>query len=448
MTATAPSAVPPVDWIEVPDRSSRYLEPDIETMPRPALEALQEERLLGLLPHVYERSPLVRQIWRDADVHPGEVTTLAEFRRHAPFLDKDDVRRYRDQHGDRFGGLLCTDPAALKVIGTTSGTTGDPTPVPQQPFGPQVRGMSRDLWELGARPGDTALYLMFTFRAGHGIERFEQLDVAPVFVDQSPADVPALLEAARRFEPTVAYLFNNLMIAAIADHAEATGDDPADAFASVGAAAFGGEPMSDRSRALLDRWGMSAREMTSLGDVLGAMECREVAGYHAWEDLALVEHLDTESGREAADGAVGELVVTSLVERVAPLVRYRFGDLVTLTREPCACGRTHARAKVRGRTGDEVVVDGRAILPIDVWPFVEAVPATAAGLFQIVRPQRHCDALRLRVGTADPGAPGLRGELVDAVGAGLGVPVEVELVEQEVLLRSGPPHKIPRVARS
>jgi phenylacetate-CoA ligase len=431
--------------IELPDPSSRYLEPAIETMPRADLEALQEERILRLVPYVYQRSALIRQVWEASGVHPRDITSLAAYRERAPLIDKDDVRRYRHEHGDRFGGLLCAGPAGLKVLGATSGTTGDPTPIPQQPFGPLVRGVSRDLWEAGARPRDTVLFSMFTIRSAHAIERFEQIGVAPIFLDHSPDDVGLLLEAARRFRPTVHYVLNNITISAIAAHAEREGIDPAEAYASVRTVMFGGEPMSDRSAARLADWGVRAHEMSTLGDVSGTISCAEGAGYHAWEDLVLVEHLDLEGSGPAPDGGPGELVVTSLTEWAAPLVRYRSGDIVELTRERCACGRTHARFKVRGRRSDEVVVAGRSILPIHVWPLVESVPATADGLFQIVRAGRECDVLRLRVGATDPSAPGIAGDVADAVAAGLGVPVEVEVVDADVLLRLGPPHKVPRV---
>jgi phenylacetate-CoA ligase len=189
--------------------------------------------------------------------------------------------------------------------------------------------------------------------------------------------------------------------------------------------------------------------MTTLGDVCGAVECRERAGYHAWEDLALVEHLDPSGAGTVDDGARGELVVTSLSDWSAPVIRYRTDDIVELTRASCACGRNHARFRVLGRKGDEVVVDGRSVFPRDVWPAVEAVPATSSALFQIVRDRRECDRLRLRVGHAgDVPDAGLAAEVASAVEARLGVHPDIELVPDRVLVLLGPPHKIPRVTSS
>ena len=44
-----------------------------------------------------------------------------------PFIDKDAVRRFRDERGDPYGGLLCVDPSELTAIMSTSGTTCRPT---------------------------------------------------------------------------------------------------------------------------------------------------------------------------------------------------------------------------------------------------------------------------------------------------------------------------------
>ena len=49
------TALPPVD--------AKFYDEEIETMPRPQLEALQHERLLDLMPHAYEHSALIRETW-------------------------------------------------------------------------------------------------------------------------------------------------------------------------------------------------------------------------------------------------------------------------------------------------------------------------------------------------------------------------------------------------
>ena len=151
------------------------------------------------------------------------------------------------------------------------------------------------------------------------------------------------------------------------------------------------------------------------------------------------------------DGEVGELVSTSIDNPASPLIRYRTDDLVRMSRETCGCGRTHARIWVLGRKGDETIVRGRAILPGEIWAAVETLPETETGLFQIIRPQRELDDLRLRIGydasrTRFVGDPGdrLRAVVMDAVG----IEPVIDLEPEEAMLARGSAAKIPRIAKS
>jgi phenylacetate-CoA ligase len=91
-------------------------------------------------------------------------------------------------------------------------------------------------------------------------------------------------------------------------------------------------------------------------------------------------------------------VVTTLVDRLTPLIRYASGDLVRIKRGVCGCGRTHPRFDLLGRATDQIIVTGRSVLPREIMGLVEVHSETRAGLFQIVRTAREMDVLKLRVG--------------------------------------------------
>lgn len=429
---------------------SRYLDEQVECMPRPALEALQAERLRSSLPHAFAQAGLLRQVWGAKGVHPRDIRSMADFQALAPFIDKDDIRVYRDRHDDPAGGLSNVKPPLLKGIGFTSGTTGDPTPVPRAARTPYDTATQRDIWELGARPGDYACRVMFTFRYGQSLNRFLHLGVKPIPFELSARELPRLFKASLQYRPTTLSLVSNGLILAMEETLDRLKLDPLDVFASYRGVLFGGEPLGGRQRALARDWGLDMFETTSLGDVIGTSDCRAHQGFHAWEDYALVECLDPETGQPVADGEIGEMVVTSLVPDVTSLVRFRTDDLIVLDRSRCACGRTHARIRLLGRRGDQMLVAGKSVMPRDVWPLVEAETACRAGLFQLIRPARQVDILRLRVGyeaKACPFAEALRQRLSHSIEAVLQVPVMVELVDNADLLRQGPPHKIPRVTK-
>jgi len=429
--------------VNLPPVTSPYYDEEYETMPRAQLEALQEELLLEMLPHAYEHGALVHETWDAAGVHPRDIKTLDDFRELAPYIDKDAIRRFRDERGDPYGGLSTVAPAELTAIMSTSGTTGDPTLVPEKWGGggggrPAV--ITRDFWGMGVRPGDHVALVLFTFR-GPTYGLFQSLGTIPVLVDFDPSEMARFCELSLRYRPTGLYNFGSVLINAVRDVCDARGFDPSDVFSSYKGVVFAGEPLSPRARRLAEEWGVELYEHTGVGDVTAAFECPQHDGLHIWEDTAFVEELELDGDRR-------ELVATALVNRTAPLIRYRSDDIVRITRDPCACGRTHARMWPVGRKGDEIVVQGKTILPIDVWSAVESVDACAMGLFQVIRSAREVDVLRLRVGYAPPAIESsVRDEVAAAVFDATGIVAEIELVPNAALLRLGPPHKIPRVAK-
>jgi len=427
----------------------RYFEPAVETMSRADIEAVQEERLLELLPYAYERSALVRETWEAAGVRPGDVRSLEDFRAKVPFIDKDAIRSFRDRHGDPYGGLLCVPEDELIAIHSTSGTTGDPTPTPQGPS--RGGGLAREFWELGVRPGDHMVMFLFTFRGVSVFRNMHDVGAVPLFFDHTPGELARLAELTERYQPTGLYLLSGPMLMAIEAVSGQLGIDPAELFASYRGAVFGGEPLGPRARQLVEGWGLELFLHTAVGDAGAATECRQHDGCHWWEDAVLVEHLDPDGSEPVGNDERGEMVVTSLGDRTAPLVRFRSDDLVRLTRDRCGCGRTHGRIWPLARKTDEVVVDGRSVVPTDVWAAVESVPATSAGFFQLIRPQRELDVLRLRVGYRSPLAEAesaVRDAVANAVFEAVGLIPSIDLVPNEELLRLGPPQKIPRVAKA
>src|SRR5207247_28100 len=73
------------------------------------------------------------------------------------------------------------------------------------------------------------------------------------------------------------------------------------------------------------------------------------------------------AGAPLPPGEEGELVFTTLTKEAMPLLRYRTGDVASLSLEACACGRTLARmGPVRGRRDDMLIVRGVNLYPSQV----------------------------------------------------------------------------------
>ncbi len=117
-----------------------------------------------------------------------------------------------------------------------------------------------------------------------------------------------------------------------------------------------------------------------------AAECLEAAdGLHVNEDHFLVEAVDPETGVPVPDGTPGELVFTTVTREALPLLRYRTGDIASLRRGTCACGRTLVRmSKVTGRRDDMLVLRGVNVYPSEVERVLLAAPALCPDYLLVV----------------------------------------------------------------
>jgi Coenzyme F390 synthetase len=118
---------------------------------------------------------------------------------------------------------------------------------------------------------------------------------------------------------------------AIADHVPDPGR------LELRAGLFGAEPWTEGLReAIESALGLAALDIYGLSEVMGpgvSAECAEARdGAHVNEDHVLVEVVDPQSGEPLPDGEAGELVFTTLTKEALPLLRYRTGDLASLTR--------------------------------------------------------------------------------------------------------------------
>ena len=72
------------------------------------------------------------------------------------------------------------------------------------------------------------------------------------------------------------------------------------------------------------------------------IECREQSGYHLYPDMEYIEVID-KNGENVAEEEKGEIVYTALDFRGTVALRYKTGDIGSMTYEKCSCGRTVPR---------------------------------------------------------------------------------------------------------
>jgi phenylacetate-CoA ligase len=156
----------------------------------------------------------------------------------------------------------------------------------------------------------------------------------------------------------------------------------------------GGEPAF---RAKLEEgWGATVTEVMGVGDIGVSLwgECGEQAGMHLGaRGFVHAELIDPENGEsiELDDGATGELVLTHLQQRAAPLLRFRSRDHVQVRTGACACGRTGPRIRCIGRTDDMLIVRGVNVFPSAIR---EVVSEFAPGISGHIRVMPRGDGVK------------------------------------------------------
>jgi phenylacetate-CoA ligase len=156
--------------------------------------------------------------------------------------------------------------------------------------------------------------------------------------------------------------------------------------------------------------------MTELGPT--GFSCSQRDGIHVVESEFIFEVLDG-AGRPASEG---ELVATNLGRWGMPLVRYRTGDLVQVSREPCSCGSPFMKLAggIRGRVDDMFTVRGVNLYPSQVEDIVRGHPEVTEFVIEHRR-LREMDevTLLMEIGSEDP-TERLEADLRQALGVRLG----------------------------
>ena len=385
---------------------------EVETASREDLRALKGSRLRETVRRAYERVPFYRERLDEAGVHPDDVDGIDDVTR-LPMTTKED---FRDEYPD---GLFAVDDDAVRRIHASSGTTGKPKVVGYTDGDLAVwrEVMARSLTAAGVEPGDTVQnaygYGLFTGGLGvHGGVEELGATVIPIGGGQTDRQIDLLCDLeSDALTCTPSYSLY------LAERADERGVDLRDLPLST--VVVGAEPCTDPMRAEIEaRLGVTAVDIYGLSEIIGpgvSNECVAAQdGLHVWEDHFHPEVIDPETGEPLPEGEEGELVLTTLTKEAVPVLRYRTGDLTTLTSERCECGRTTVRMdNVTGRTDDLIIVRGANLYPSQIEDVVLEFDAVAPFYRIDLRKEGALDALELTVerredATVDPSTLGSR----------------------------------------
>jgi phenylacetate-CoA ligase len=367
------------------------VEPEIELAPWNAQAADDAPLYLEQIEHLFDRSRFYRDKLTAAGfASPGAAGGLDAIAA-LPLTEKDELRQSRSAEQPMGSHCTATREEIVRIY-STSGTTGTPSYIPLTASDLEVwvRTSARSYAASGLTRGEriVSTYNAGPFVAGAALGAFDRLGLCHIPV--GTGNTERLMAAVDLLKPTVAAMTPSYALH-LSEWARQRGMDLARSSVRrlmVAGEPGGGEPAM---RAQLEAaWGASVTEAMGIGDISVSLwgECEAKAGMHfSGRGFVHFELIDPVSGAALpiADGATGELVLTHLVNRSTPLLRFRTRDHVRLSVGACSCGRTAPRVRCIGRTDDMLIVRGVNVFPSAVREVVSAFMPRVSGNI-LVRP--------------------------------------------------------------
>lgn len=375
----------------------------LETASRDELRALQDRRLREIVQYLYDNNAEQRRRLDAAGAKPADIRSVDDLP-SLPLMSKEDLRKSYPL------GLCCVDSRDLVGMHMSSGSTGTPVVMPYTIADIHQWGecMARCYRMAGAEQGDvlqiTPSFGLFNGGFGffHGAREMG-LFVIPTGAGNTARQIRLARDFGTRILTGVVSYGIRIM-----EVLEEQGADLPDLQIGV----FGSETFSESMKQkLAEGLGVEIFDiygMTESGGVgtLG-MDCCAHNGTHVWEDHYIIEILDQHSHEPVADGQPGELAFTALTRQALPALRFRTGDLTRIvSRDTCACGRTHVRiAPIAGRVDDMLIIKGVNFFPRQVEQALMEIPGVKSNYQIIIEDANGVKDVRINV-EADDGVTG------------------------------------------
>ena len=345
---------------------------------------------------MYALTPFYKKRFDEINISPSDIRSLEDIRK-LPFTKKQDLRDHYPF------GLFATPMSEVVRIHSSSGTTGKPTVVGYTKADMEVwdEVMARVFTMSGATSKDIVHngygYGLFTGGLGfhNGAEK-----IGAAIVPASGGFTERQLMLMRDFKATILTCTPSFALH-LGEVAKKAGEDFRKDY-RLKSGIFGAEPTSKGLKEeVASLWQIDYHEVYGLSVIIGpgvSCSCKNSDRLHIFEDHFFAEIIDPETGENVPDGERGELVITTLTKQALPLIRYRTGDITSIIKEPCSCGRTMARMEsIVGRADDMLIVNGVNVYPSQV----EHVISKAEGVtlnYQIIADKKgYLDKLEIMV---------------------------------------------------
>jgi len=340
----------------------------VETMERAELNALIDERTRYTIRYAAVHSPFYRRWFKDNGVEIRSIRSHEDLLK-LPIVSGQTIRENQPPLTDDFQ-FRSADWPDIFTVHETSGTSGMPKSffLTYDDWKRYAEKYARFFTAQGFCAGDRLIVCAsYGMNVGASMMTLSAHHMGMTIVPEGKCNFPVRI--IRSYRPTgiVGSVFKLLRLAR---RMGAEGFDPRDA--GVERLVAGGESFAKESREYLEElWGCKA--YNTYGSTEGTMcgECAMQNGLHVPEDMVHVDVYDPAMKKFVPDGECGRMVLTTLLPAGAKcgtlLINYDTDDTtVVMSREKCACGRTHMRIFYPERESETVWVAGTPFNRVDV----------------------------------------------------------------------------------
>lgn len=367
-----------------------------ESLSSSNLKAIQLSYLKETVLRVYHLVPFYKKKFEELGIKPSDINTLEDISK-LPFTKKQDLR-------DNYPfGLFSVDMDQIVRIHSSSGTTGKPTVVGytehDMDIWAEVMGRVFTMGGLTCKDllHNATGYGLFTGGLGfHSAAERMKIAVIPSSTGFTSRQLLLLRDfGATAITGTPSFALH------LAEKAKAEGYDIKKDF-KLKVGFFGAEPASEGLKnEIANIWGIDYIEVYGLSEIIGpgvASSCKHSHLLHVNEDHFYPEIIDPKTGEVLEDGERGELVVTTLTKQGLPIIRYRTGDITSITRVPCRCGRTLCRIEsIVGRSDDMLVINGVNVFPSQIEHVLSKIDDITINYQIIAQKKGYLDKLEIDI---------------------------------------------------
>ncbi len=389
----------------------------IESSPLEEIIELQSKRLIETVQRVYSLTPFYKNKFDELKITPNDIKSIDDISK-LPFTKKQDLRDHYPF------GLFTVPMSEIVRVHSSSGTTGKPTVV-----GYTKKDM--DIWDevmarvytmAGVNQDDVVhnAYGYGLFTGGLGLHNGAE-KVGATVIPSSGGFTERQVMLMKDFGATVLASTPSFALH-IAEVAAKSGACFKNDF-KLKAGVFGAEPTSKGLKKEVSKvWGIDYHEVYGLSEIIGpgvSCSCKHSELLHVFEDHFYPEIIDPKTGEPLPDGQRGELVITSLTKQALPIIRYKTGDITSLTRTPCKCGRTMVRMEsVVGRVDDMIIINGVNVYPSQVEHVISQTDGLSLNYQIIIDKKGHLDQLEILIEINDD-------IMIDSIG-------EIEKIKKDI----------------